>query len=180
MHRTLTHLASSLALAAVLTSPAAAQDMKAALLDDFDRMRGNVMMMIEAMPEAGLRTAPTESVRDFAQQIEHVVGGNVSIVGSGLDRPASGLGDPEVYLNSKAELTAYANRGFDQVREMISSWTAADVRAEKSLFGQATVEQWELAQAAYEHGVWTLGATVPYVRAQGGAPAGYNLIPGGN
>ena len=38
MHRTLTHLASSLALAAVLTSPAAAQDMKAALLDDFDRM----------------------------------------------------------------------------------------------------------------------------------------------
>ena len=169
----------ALALAVLTAAPTAAQDMRAALMDDFERMRGNVLMMIDAMPESGLRTAPTDGVRDFAQQIEHVVMGNVSIIGSGVDRPASGLGDADTYLNSKSELIAFVNRGFDQVREMLSAMTDADMMAEANLFGQATVAKWKLAQTAYEHGVWTLGATVPYVRTNGGAPAGYNLIPGG-
>ncbi len=165
---------------AVLATPASAQDMRAALTDDFERMRGNVLMMIDAMPDDGLRTAPTEGVRDFAEQIEHVVMGSVSIIGSGVDRPASGLGDAEVYLNSKAELIAFVNRGFDTVNEMLTGMSEADMMADADLFGQATVEKWKLAQTAYEHGVWTLGATVPYVRTEGGAPAGYNLIPSGN
>lgn len=168
----------ALALAA-FALPASAQDMRAALMDDFERMRGNVLMMIDAMPEDGLRSAPTEGVRDFAQQIEHVVMGNVSIIGSGVDRPAAGLGDAEVYLNSKSELVAFVNRGFDTVGEMLSGMSDADMMADANLFGQATVEKWKLAQTAYEHGVWTLGATVPYVRSNRGAPAGYNLIPGG-
>jgi hypothetical protein len=163
-----------------LAVPASAQDMRAALMDDFERMRGNVLMMIDAMPEGRLRTAPTEGVRDFAQQIEHVVMGNVSIIGSGVDRPASGLGDAEVYLNSRPELIAFVNRGFDAVAGMLSEMSDDDMMADANLFGQATVEKWKLAQTAYEHGVWTLGATVPYVRTEGGAPAGYNLIPGGN
>lgn len=169
----------ALAFSAMAAHPAAGQDMRAALMDDFDRMRGNVLMMVDAMPEAGLRSAPTEGVRDFAEQIEHVVMGSVSIIGSGLDRPASGLGDAEVYLNSKTELVSFVNRGFDQVRELLASMSDADMTADADLFGQATVEKWKLAQTAYEHGVWTLGATVPYVRTEGGAPAGYNLIPGG-
>ena len=170
---------SALAVAALTASPAAAQDMRAALMDDFSRMRGNVLMMIDAMPESGLRSAPTEGVRDFAQQIEHVVMGSVSIIGSGVDRPASGLGDAETYLNSKAELIAFVNRGFDQVDAMLAGMSDADMMADANLFGQATVKKWKLAQTAHEHGVWTLGATVPYVRTEGGAPAGYNLIPGG-
>lgn len=178
---TRSHLSLAVCALAVLTAaPVAGQDMRVALMDDFERMRGNVLMMIDAMPESGLRTAPTEGVRDFAEQIEHVVMGNVSIIGSGVDRPASGLGDPEVYLNSTSELIAFVNRGFDTVHEMLSAMSDADMTADANLFGQATVERWKLAQTAYEHGVWTLGATVPYVRTNGGAPAGYNLIPGGN
>ena len=71
-------------------------------------------------------------------------------------------------------------RGFDAVAGMLSEMSDDDMMADANLFGQATVEKWKLAQTAYEHGVWTLGATVPYVRTEGGAPAGYNLIPGGN
>jgi coenzyme F420-reducing hydrogenase alpha subunit len=148
------------------------------LVDDFERQRANVLGMVDAMPESGLRTAPTEGVRDFAQQIEHVVGGNVSIIGSGVDRNASGLGDPEEYLNSKEQLKAFVNRGYDAVKEMIEGMTEEDLQAETSLFGQATVTKYRLIQTAYEHAVWTLGATVPYVRSQGGTPPGYNLIPG--
>ena len=50
--------------------------------------------------------------------------------------------------------------------------------ADAQLFGQATVKKWKLIQTAYEHAVWTLGATVPYLRLNGATPPGYNLIPG--
>ena len=178
MRSPITRLGSALVLVAVVAVPAAAQSMKASLIDDFERQRANVLGMVDAMPESGLRTAPTEGVRDFAQQIEHVVVGNVSIIGSGVDRPVVGLGDPETYLNSKEELKTFVNSGFDQVKEMLEAMTDADLRAETSLFGQATVEKWKLVQVAYEHAVWTLGATVPYLRLQGAVPPGYDLIPG--
>ena len=178
MHRPAFRIAAAALMLGVLAAPAAAQNMKETIQDDFRRMRGNVLMMVDAMPESGLRTAPTDGVRDFAQQIEHVVMGSVSIIGSGLDRPASGLGDANTYLNSKSELQAFVNRGFDRVDEMLAGMSMDDLRGETSLFGRATVSRLKLAQTAYEHGVWTLGATVPYVRLQGGAPSGYNLIPG--
>mgnify|MGYP001821509352 CR=1 FL=1 len=112
MRRLLAMLFAALALSA----PLAAQDMTAALADDFERQRANVLGMVDAMPESGLRSAPTEGVRDFAQQIEHVVQGNVGIISSGYDRPVDVQQmDPEVYLNSKDELKRYVNAGYDLV-----------------------------------------------------------------
>ncbi len=167
-------------LALAFAAPVAAQDLKASLLDDFERMRGNVLGMVDAMPASGLRTAPTEGVRDFAQQIEHVVQGNVGIIQSGVDAPVETAGfDPEVYLNDKAELARYVNAGFDAVADLINAIPDDGLRTETPLFGQAQVETWKLVQTAYEHGVWTLGATVPYLRLNDSAPPGYNLIPSG-
>lgn len=179
MLRLLSRSAAFLALTALVVAPLQAQDMKDSLLNDFERQRGNVLGMVDAMPDAGLRTAPTEGVRDFAQQIEHVVQGNVGIIQSGYDRPVDLPElDPEVYLNSKAELKNMVNAGFDIIAEMVGNMSDEDLHAETSLFGQATVQKWQLVKTAYEHAVWTLGATVPYVRSQGGTPQGYNLIPG--
>ncbi|HSG48309.1 MAG TPA: hypothetical protein VLA43_10885, partial [Longimicrobiales bacterium] len=62
-----------IALAAVVgAAPVDAQSVKPKLQDDFRRLRGNVLGMVDAMPPSGLRSAPTEGVRDFAQQIEHI------------------------------------------------------------------------------------------------------------
>lgn len=172
-------LMTAAALVALCTAPLAAQDMTAALADDFERQRANVLGMVDAMPEAGLRTAPTEGVRDFAQQIQHIVQGNVGIIQSGYDRPVEiPEMDAEVYLNSKDELKRFVNAGYDLIGQMVSDMSAAEMAGETSLFGQATVARWKLVQTAYEHGVWTLGATVPYLRLQGASPPGYNLIPG--
>jgi len=180
MLRGLSSLAATVTVLALTTAPLFAQDIKSSLMDDFERQRGNVLGMVDAMPESGLRTAPTEGVRDFAQQIEHVVQGNVGIIQSGFDRPVDiPQLDPEVYLNSKDELKKMVNTGFDLIAEMISAMSDSDMEAETGLFGQATVQKWQLIKTAYEHAVWTLGATVPYVRSQGGTPPGYNLIPSG-
>jgi len=167
------------ALMGLCVAPLAAQDIKASLADDFERQRANVLGMVDAMPDSGLRSAPTEGVRDFAQQIEHVVQGNVGIIGSGVDQPVPiGEHDPEVYLNSKEALRSFVNDGYDAIGEMIAGLSTEGMTEETSLFGQAMVERWKLAQLAYEHGVWTLGATVPYLRLQGATPPAYDLIPG--
>jgi len=170
----------ALAAAALMVAPALqAQELKNSLLNDFERQRANVLGMVEAMPDEGLRTAPTDGVRDFAQQIEHVVQGNIGIIRSGYDRPVEiPEVDPQVYLNDKEELKRMVDAGYDVVMEMIQGMSDDDLQADTQLFGQATVKKWQLVKTAYEHAVWTLGATVPYLRMQGGVPPGYNLIPG--
>ena len=175
----------SLAIVVVLAAAPAAvagQDVKADLLADFERQRANVLAYVDAMPAAGLRTAPTEGVRDFAQQIEHVALGNVNIVTTGFDANRVDLGlDADVYLSDKTELERMVNVAFDRVRDVISAMSPAELAETGTLFGQVPAPRWKIARTAYEHGVWTLGATVPYLRLQGATPPGYDLIPtGGN
>jgi hypothetical protein len=168
----------ALLLTLAAQSPALAQTPKEKFVADFERMRTNVLAMVDSMPAAGLRSSPTPGVRDFAEQIEHVVIGNVNLIASGIDADRIPLGlDKEVYLNDKAELKRLVNVGFDRVRDMLNAMTPADLAAEGRLFGQIPLPKWQIVQAAYEHGIWTLGATVPYVRLQGGTPHSYGIVP---
>jgi len=167
-------------LCAVSAVPLQGQDHGSRLRDDFRRLQGNVLGMVEAMPSAALRSAPTEGVRDFAEQIEHVAAGAVNIISAGVDADRVELGmDRERYLNDKEALAAFVNAAFDRVDALLSGMSPEDLMAPGSLFGQLERPRWMIVQAAYEHGVWTLGATVPYLRMAGAAPPGYNLVPGG-
>lgn len=170
----------ALLLTLAAQAPALGQTPKDKFIADFERMRTNVLAMVDSMPAAGLRSAPTPDVRDFAEQIEHVVIGNVNLIASGIDADRVPLGlDKEVYLNDKAELKRMVNVGFDRVHEMLSAMSQADLVAEGRLFGRMPLPKWQIVQAAYEHGLWTLGATVPYVRLQGGTPHSYGIAPAG-
>lgn len=159
-------------------SSAFAQSPKGKYVADFERMRTSVLAMVDSMPSAGLRTAPTSGVRNFAEQIEHVVVGNVNLIASGIDADRTPLGiDKQVYLNDKAELKRFVNIGFDRVRDMLNAMSPADLAAEGRLFGRIPLPKWQIIQAAFEHGIWTLGQTVPYVRLQGGTPHSYGIVP---
>jgi hypothetical protein len=69
-------------------------------------------------------------------------------------------------------------RDFSQARRsLLNAMSPADLAAEGRLFGQVPLPKWQIVQAAYEHGIWTLGATVPYVRMQGGTPHSYGIVP---
>lgn len=174
--------AALVATLAVLLAPAtaSAQDFQSRFVADFERMRANVLAMVDSMPASGLRSAPTEEVRDFAEQIEHVAIGNVNLIASGVDADRVDLGvDPDVYLNDKTELKNFVNVAFDRVREMLTAMSEEDYLAEGQLFGQIPTPKWRIVQAAYEHGIWTLGSTVPYVRLNGGVPHSFSIVPSG-
>ena len=179
----LTHTLVMLALLPLgLAGPAnlAAQSSPERYIASFERMRANVLAMVDSMPAAGLRTAPTEGVRDFAEQIEHVAIGNVNLIASGVDADRTPLGmERDVYLNDPDQLKRLVNVAFDRVRDMLSAMTPADLEAEGRLFGQVPLPKWQIIEAAYEHGLWTLGAVVPYVRLQGGTPHSYGIVPRG-
>lgn len=145
---------------------------------DFERMRISVLAMVDSMPAAGLRTAPTPGVRNFAEQIEHVVVGNVNLIASGIDADRTPLGiDKAVYLNDKAELRRFVDIGFDRVGDMLNAMSPEDLMAEGRLLGRIPLPKWQIVQAAFEHGIWTLGQTVPYVRLQGGTPHSFSIVP---
>ena len=159
-------------------SSALAQSPKEKYVADFERMRKSVLAMVDSMPAAGLRTAPTPGVRNFAEQIEHVVVGNVNLIASGIDADRTPLGiDKAVYLNDKAELRRFVDIGFDRVRDMLNAMSPEDLSAEGKLFGRIPLPKWQIIEAAFEHGVWTLGQTVPYVRLQGGTPHSFSIVP---
>ncbi len=163
----------------LLPATAFGQEFQERYIADFERMRGNVLAMVDSMPDGGLRSAPTEGVRDFAEQIEHVALGNVNLIASGVDADRTDLGlEPEVYLNDKTELKRFVNVAFDRVRDLLRAMSQEDFMAEGRLFGQIPTPNWRIVEAAYEHGVWTLGATVPYIRLEGGTPHSYDLVPG--
>lgn len=172
--------AASAALFLVLAaqSSALAQSPKEKYVADFERMRISVLAMVDSMPAAGLRTAPTPGVRNFAEQIEHVVVGNVNLIASGIDADRTPLGiDKAVYLNDKAELRRFVDIGFDRVRDMLNAMSPEDLAAEGRLLGTIPLPKWQIIQASFEHGIWTLGQTVPYVRLQGGTPHSFNVVP---
>ncbi|NIP58614.1 MAG: hypothetical protein GWM92_18000 [Gemmatimonadetes bacterium] len=177
-------IAAPLAAVLLLSPPASSQMLdatafRASAIDDFQRMRGNVLQIVDAMPDSALHFMPTPGVRNFAEQIEHVVVGNVNIVASGVDADRIPLGDKSVYLNDKAELRAFVNRGFDRVREILEGMEDAELQEEGSLFGQIPTPKWKIVELAYEHGVWTMGSLVPYMRLNGVTPPSYGLVPGG-
>lgn len=162
---------------------AVAQSPQAEIAADFERMRGNVLQYVEAMPADALGFAPTEDVRSFAEQIEHVAAGNVGIVASALgidEARRPDLGDQEAYLTDRAALRDHVNRSFDWVAATVRNASDAELREATMLFGQAEVSRERALRTAYEHGIWTLGQIIPYLRLNGVTPPAYGLVPGGS
>ncbi|HUH12289.1 MAG TPA: DinB family protein, partial [Longimicrobiales bacterium] len=145
----------------------------------WERYRGNVLAFVDAVPPALLHFRPTAGVRNYAEQIEHVVLDNVVIAATavrGQARPPT-LGDKTVYLHDRAALAAYVDATFDYVLETLRGLDAAALEERVSLFGETEVTRREALAVALEHGAWTLGQLVPYLRLNGIDPPAYRLLP---
>ena len=82
-------LALSIALVLAGATSAAGQTLASDLQQDWQRMKQIMMGIADAMPENGFDYASTPEQRSFGEQILHVAGGNVMLMGF-LDAEAEG------------------------------------------------------------------------------------------
>ena len=76
------HVVFLAAVAALVTATATpAQTLSADILQDWQRMKQTMMQIADAMPESEFDYASTPEQRTFGEQILHVAGGNVMLMG---------------------------------------------------------------------------------------------------
>jgi len=175
-------------LSAATTSPLAGMDAShgAAVADslpqilagEWERHQANVSAYVEAMPEEHFDFQPTPEVRTFAEQIEHIVRDHVSIVATAFDRTdLPDLGNPERYLREKDALLAHVEAGYEWVVQVIQGSDRGSLEAEGEVFGRYRVTRRRALEGALEHGTWTLGQVVPYLRLNEVTPPPYVVFP---
>lgn len=142
------------------------------LIAEMERQRDAIVRYVAAMPDSALGFRPTPGVRTFAEQIEHIIVSNLN-VGSmvmSLPRPAP-LGDTTRYRHDKAALTSFVTEGFDRFVAMIRGLSPDDLQREFEIRQiNARKPVWRWLMWFHEHGAWTLGQTVPYLRLNGVKP----------
>ncbi len=151
------------------------ESIRQVLLDGFEIHRAMDVAYVRAVPDSALRWAPTPGVRDYAQQIEHIVLDNPNIVSAGLgDTAVPEFGDPEVYLNDKAALERLVGDTYDWVAALLRDLPAGRFLEDTQLFGRP-MKKWRVFQVALNHADWTRGQLVPYLRLNGVEPPAWSL-----
>lgn len=161
-----------LALAAV-SSSARAQT-KQQMIDDWERQRSNVLAYIDAMPDSAMAFHPTSGVRDFAQQIVHAVSTNLEVAAMslrGLKEAPFTLDTTQ--LHQKAALRDYTDRAYGFLLDALKSSTPSQLLKQSSVYNLPAQSASRWLTLSYEHAVWTLGQTVPYLRLNGVTPPTY-------
>jgi len=173
MRRLAALLAIGAAPLAAQAPPAAQMPPRAVLLEDVERSRQNVLKYLDAAPDSMLGFRPMPGVRTYAEQIEHAAGANVYIVASVWQgKPPAPRADTAVYRRDKSALRAYVNQSYDTFARAVTDATDGQLTGEATYAG-STKTGWRWVGTALEHATWTLGQTVPYLRANGVKPPQY-------
>ena len=161
-----------LALAALSSS--ARSQIKQQLVEDWERQRANVLAYIDVMPDSAMAFHPTPGVRDFAQQIVHAVSTNLEVAAIAL----RGLKEAPFTLDStqlhqKAALREYTDRAYGYLLDALKSSTPSQLLKQSAVYNLPPQSASRWLTLSYEHAVWTLGQTVPYLRLNGVTPPAY-------
>ncbi len=142
------------------------------MLADVERQRKNVLDYIDIAPDSVLRFRSTPGVRTYAQQIHHIASANVMILSRVFGAAPIAQADTAQVFNSKAALRNYVNAAYDHTAQVVRTATPASLAKESTVFGMTrNGARW--IDGVLEHGTWTLGQTVPYLRMNGLTPPGY-------
>lgn len=146
---------------------------RAIMLEDVERSRQNVLKYVDVAPDSmlGYRTSP--GVRTFAEQIEHAAGGNIFILSAAWkQKPPATDADTAKYLHDKAALKTFVNQSYDHFAKAVRDATQAQLVAQAEFAGNKKIG-WRWISTGLEHATWTLGQTVPYLRANKVTPPQY-------
>ena len=165
-------LAAAIALATLSTSARA--QTKQQLIDDWERQRANFLAYIDAMPDSAMSYHPTAGVRDFAQQIQHAVSTNLEVSAMALKGlTAAPFTLDSTQLHQKAALRDYTDRAYGFLLDALKNATPSQLLKQSSVYNLPPQSASRWLTLSYEHAVWTLGQTIPYLRLNGVTPPAY-------
>lgn len=149
------------------------QRMKDELVGDLERQRKNVLDYVNIAPDSMLGFRTTPGVRSYAQQIHHTAAATAMIIGNVLGaQPMAAQADTARLFTNKAALRDFVTASYDYAIKAVRDAQPQAFMAEKTMFGMTrTGTRW--VQGALEHGTWTLGQTVPYLRMNKVTPPSY-------
>jgi hypothetical protein len=150
---------------------AGAMPSRAVLLEDVERSRQNVLKYLDAAPDSVLAFRPMPGVRTFAGQVSHAAGSNPFILASAWKVPSRFRPDSTAE-QSKAGLRTLVNGAYDEFARLVREVPESQLAATGN-FANMTKPNWRWVGTALEHTTWTLGQTVPYLRANGVTPPQY-------
>lgn len=162
------------AVALMAFASSARAQTKQQLIEDWERQRTNFLAYIDAMPDSAMTYAPTPGVRDFAQQIVHAVSTNLEVSAMALKGlPVAPFTLDTAQLHQKPALREYTDRAFGFVLDALKNATPSQLLKQSSVYNlpPQTASRW--LTLSYEHAVWTLGQTIPYLRLNGVTPPAY-------
>jgi len=152
---------------------AAQMPSRAVLLEDIERSRQNILKYVAIAPDSMLAYRIVPGVRTYAEQLEHAAGSTAMIAAMAFKAPRPALPtDTATYRRSKSALTAYVNASYDAFAALVRNATDAQLLGEAEFFGNRKTG-WRWIATSLEHATWTLGQTVPYLRAHRVTPPQY-------
>lgn len=147
---------------------------KQQLIEDWERQRANFLAYIDAMPDSAMTFAPTAGVRDFAQQIVHAVSTNLDVSAMALEGlTAAPFTLDTAQLHQKAALREYTDRAYGFLLDALKNATPSRLLKRSSVYNLPPQSAARWLTLSYEHAVWTLGQTIPYLRLNGVTPPAY-------
>lgn len=166
-------LPAALAVTTLAFSAVGAQT-KQQLVEDWERQRTNVLSYIDAMPDSAMGFRPTPGVRDFAEQIVHVVATNLDVAAVALrGQQSAPFTLDSTQVHQKGALRDYSDRAYGYLLEALRTSTPSQLLKRSALYNLPAQSASRWLILSYEHSAWTLGQTVPYLRLNGVTPPAY-------
>ena len=139
------------------------EEIRAYLIRGFERNRDMDLAYLAAAPDSMLRWAPTEGVRDFAQQMAHTTHNFFRPWRS--DAPA----DSAVYLNDARALGARLDSGYAWAINHVRTASHEVLVSEQEILGEPR-PLWRVMQYWLDHAMWTRASVIPYLRLNSVTP----------
>lgn len=126
------------------------------------------------MPADKYSFKPNDSVRNFAQQMLHLAGGNVYLMMNATDQPPL----PWLIANVETRASAqtkdsvmyYVTTSYDYCINAVKSSDASKWSEKKKMFGRFDCTRFALMNKTFEHQGHHRGQTTIYIRLQGIKP----------
>lgn len=173
-------LAKTIAFFFLLTGPAATasaqvlsgEDIKTQLIKDWQRAKAYTQEYLDAMPADKYSAKPVDSIRSFAQQMLHLAGGTVGLIGFATGEKISNFPrnmETSATAQTKDSVVYYVNQSYDFAIESIRKLDPGKLG---EVIGQGSRQgtRFAVILKGFEHQTHHRGQTVIYIRLQGIRP----------